>query len=416
MISFFAMIFIGLGNKIFQKLQTAPMHNYPFFLNLWTTFIYIPCSFAYIIPAIRYTNLITPEERAVPQYKFAVMGTLDGLAGIMQIFASNYLPGGLLILLQQSAIPISMAISRVLLKAKYKLYHYIGALIVFGGLVIVLLPMFLHPDPGQKNAVLWVIVMLLSCVPMTLSSVYKEKALGDVDIDVVYLNGWVAVYQFLTCIPFAIPSAYAVGLTVSDVPSSVSNGFRCYIGHNSVTTATSSTPLDDCSRSTAFVNIYLIFNLSYNILIILILKYGSANILWLALTIMVPMGNAAFALDFVPGHKPMKGTDIGGLVVIMTGLIVYRFWHLIQNKFFTKPGSATELEETAAGDGKKRARLYVRGDQVEAAEALLETIQQRPPKLERSSTTIRSAYFSRLGISAHGRGADSPPRGSVNRV
>lgn len=35
-----------------------------------------------------------------------------------------------------------------------------------------------------------------------------------------------------------------------------------------------------------------LFNLNYNVLIILILKYGSSNILWLAMTVMVPMGKA----------------------------------------------------------------------------------------------------------------------------
>ena len=38
---------------------------------------------------------------------------------------------------------------------------------------------------------------------------------------------------------------------------------------------------------------------AYNILIIMILKWGSSNILWLAMTIMVPLGNLAFALPFV---------------------------------------------------------------------------------------------------------------------
>ena len=28
-LSFVAMIFVGLGNKIFQKLETIPMYNYP---------------------------------------------------------------------------------------------------------------------------------------------------------------------------------------------------------------------------------------------------------------------------------------------------------------------------------------------------------------------------------------------------
>lgn len=56
---------------------------------------------------------------------------------------------------------------------------------------------------------------VLSCLPMCLSSVYKEKALGDDDIDVIYLNGWVAVFQFMVSLLFAVPSAYAVGLPVT---------------------------------------------------------------------------------------------------------------------------------------------------------------------------------------------------------
>ncbi len=54
-------------------------------------------------------------------------------------------------------------------------------------------------------------------------SVYKEKALGDVDIDPVYLNGWVAVYQFLFSIPLLIPSAIASNVCVLCVP----RGFPC---------------------------------------------------------------------------------------------------------------------------------------------------------------------------------------------
>ena len=48
--SFLAMVIVGLGNKLFQIFETIPMHNYPYFLSLMTTFIYIPLSFAYIIP------------------------------------------------------------------------------------------------------------------------------------------------------------------------------------------------------------------------------------------------------------------------------------------------------------------------------------------------------------------------------
>ena len=39
MLSFLSMVVIGLFNKIFQKLETIPMRNYPNFLNLLTTFM-----------------------------------------------------------------------------------------------------------------------------------------------------------------------------------------------------------------------------------------------------------------------------------------------------------------------------------------------------------------------------------------
>ena len=73
-----------------------------------------------------------------------------------------------------------------------------------------------------------------------------------------------------------------------------------------------------------FVNLYLVFNIAYNILIIFILKYGSANILWLAMTVMVPLGNLAFALPFMPQHTSITVFDLTGLIVIMTGLLGYR--------------------------------------------------------------------------------------------
>ena len=58
-ISFILMVIVGLVNKIFSKLETIPMHNYPFFMSLFSSFIYIPTAFMYIIPMIKYGNAIT---------------------------------------------------------------------------------------------------------------------------------------------------------------------------------------------------------------------------------------------------------------------------------------------------------------------------------------------------------------------
>lgn len=346
-ISFLLLLVVGLGNKIFQKLQSLPMHNYPYFLSLFVTFLYVPLSFAYIWPMMIWGKEITAEQRAIPWYKFAVMGVLDGIAGVLQTFAVNYIPSGsLLILLTQSAIPISMLISKLILKAKYGIHHYSGAAVVLAGLIVVLLPNFIEPEANtsdESNLVItiWCGVMIFSCVPMTLSSVYKEKALGEVEIDVIYMNGWIAVYQSITSVALAIPSAYASGLTISELPKNLLDGAKCYVGTDSILHATSSVPADQCHSAPLFVTSYLLFNVVYNVLIIMILKYGSSNILWLAMTLMVPFGNLAFALHFVPGHQPLTVWNDVGLVLIMGGLIVYRFFPQFRSLFSAKKELAT---------------------------------------------------------------------------
>ncbi|KAF1794197.1 Chloroquine-resistance transporter-like [Phytophthora cactorum] len=297
LVSFVAMVFVGLGNKNSTRLQ-------------------IPISFAYILPMIQYGSAITWDQRSIPKRKFAVMGGLDSIAGILQVFAATYLGGSLIILLGQAAIPISMLISSLLLKAKYSGYQYVGAVVVTLGLLIVL---------GSGNSSSSTApIRTSSCVPMCLSSVYKEKTLGEAELDAVYLNGWIAVFQFLFSIPLTFPAAM-VGdhpVTPRELPENMYDGLMCYLGQNTITDGAHK---DDCEKATVYVTAYLLFNVAYNLLIILILKFGSANILWLAMTIMVPLGNVAFTFPFMPEHQPLHAKDIAGLLFIMLGLFVYRF-------------------------------------------------------------------------------------------
>jgi hypothetical protein len=98
-----------------------------------------------------------------------------------------------------------------------------------------------------------------------------------------------------------------------------------------------------------FVNIYLVFNQFYNLLIILILKYGSANLLYLALTLMVPLGNIAFTLP-IPGHTDLQVTDIVGLIIICLGLGIYRFAAKIAEAYNYRQGKPARPYEKLSGD------------------------------------------------------------------
>jgi len=360
----------------------------------------------------------------------------------MQIFAVNFITNAsILVLLSQSAIPISMMISKLFLKATYSLTQYLGAMIVCCGIIVVLTPQLTGKSTDEDNGhsqVVWAVVNIISCIPMALSSVYKEKALQGQDIDVVYLNGWVSVFQFILCIPLTIPSAFVVNLPLSELPQNLMDGFHCLMGRSSVYMATAALgaaaaasgsasgegmdgmdgsmddtsyapPEDHCARAPFYVWSYCIFNLLYNILIVVILKYGSANIMYLGSTALVPLTNAAFAMPWLPGHKPVKPTDLYGLIVIMLGITIYRFYEDLKTLVLRKLGIEDPDTPTAAEAERERTRkqvlqraaLYVGLNQAEALGPLMdERVKKaaRKKMVPRSPAQIRGSYMYRLGL------------------
>lgn len=361
-----------------------------------------------------FTNWITDEQKAIPKFKFAIMGGLDSISGIMATFAVNYITNAsLIVLVQQSAIPISMLISRISLNARYTTSQYIGAGIVLSGIVVVLMPTFLSSttssssSSGSSSEILWLVILVISCVPMTLSSVYKEKALGEVDIDIMYLNGWVAVFQTLIAIPLCFPSASLTGLSFAEIPGNLYGGFLCSFGINSITVANEKFQIDNCASAPLFVSTYLGFNIVYNILIIVILKYGSANILWMASTVIVPLSNVAFSLKITPGNKPLNQMDIVGLVVIMIGLVVYRFSTQLLTiyKLFTTSLTPEELlqqkqtNKIKSKEERKQTKL-IGLNQIESLNALIDlrvNLAERS-QLFRSPAQVRGEFLLKLGI------------------
>jgi uncharacterized membrane protein len=413
---FLLMLLFALGNRIFGRLQVYPMHNYPLMLSLLMIAIYIPVCFVYIIPTLLFTNNITQEQREIPKYKFAIMGAYDSLAGLLQTFAVNYITSSsTVVLVQQSAIPISMIVSSITMNSKYTMSQYVGAAIVMSGIVVVLIPNFSQPadtsGASGSTQLLWIGVMILSCVPMCLSSVYKEKALGEMEIDCTYLNGWVAVFQFVIAIPLCLPSAQVQGMPISNIMPNMYGGMRCWMGVNTITEDYNpyNQPLDNCASAPFYVTTYLFFNVVYNFLIVIILKYGSANILYLASTVIVPLSNVVFSLKFIPGSKPMGLMDLVGLVVIMLGLVVYRFSKQLLELWESLNGVVVDTEEmvkrmNARAVAKKvesRLARFIGWNQLDTYETFLDTkvLNAQTAALFRSPRIIRENYLLKLGVS-----------------
>jgi len=388
-------------------------HIIPYHIMHIHSFVYVPLCFAYILPVSKFhlfNNAIPAEVSVMNKKPFIVMGLLDCITCILLTFAAVYLPGSLLILLPQAAIPISMILSKHIKGESYFKYQYLGAVVVVLGILVVLEPLvtqrhvadytclaydehefcalcseetteegclshgitsgggdggsFVIHEPwnedenvvlrsliGQNDTstpdqlchwvpssssssgsststtLLWSVVTILACIPMTLSSIYKELSLSgsQQNLDPIFLNGWVAFYQLLFSFPLSVPAGMTSSPPVPphELPQNIWDGIKCYLGIATITTGCH--PDDQCHLAPLYVNVFLVFNVCFNILIVYVLKYGSANVLFMASTVMVPIGNLAFTLPFMPGSTPLKDSDIAGLLVILLGLVTYRF-------------------------------------------------------------------------------------------
>lgn len=79
----------------------------------------------------------------------------------------------------------------------------------------------------------------------------------------VYLNGWVAWFQFLLCFPLLYPSAMAISLPLDQLGPNLVDGLYCFLGTSTITEVApgSSMRIDDCASAPLYVSCFIAFNL-----------------------------------------------------------------------------------------------------------------------------------------------------------
>lgn len=351
------LLFSSVGNSIFNKKMTNAMPNYPYFLSQFTTLVYLPIFGAVVLYEFKFTDYITEEQTKFPKYKFFIMGMLDSIAGIFTLFGGVYTSGNTQGLLFQTVVPITMIMAYFILGTRYRISQVFGALVIMIGVVVVILPKFLYPstDPTESTTPdkpIFNIIFLLSVLPMAFSTIYKEIAFNDIELDVNYLQYWVAVWQFLfgfLLIPLNTFSFLGPNqMTWSELPYAIWNGMKCLGGYNTIVSHCGpkklgfDIPCDTCETAYVEVIVYLLFNCLYNVSITLLIKHGSAALLYIIMTLRLPIVNIAFSLKFV--ENPPEPFDwyyififytlvynrytIGGLISIIFGLSIYRYGSL----------------------------------------------------------------------------------------
>lgn len=130
---------------------------------------------------------------------------------------------------------------------------------------------------------------------MAASNVYKEKYLKVSNLDVWYMNAWVALWQFvfglisfpIVFIPLPPPGTYVEPSSVVDY---FWNGMKCFVGFNSLRG-------DQCSYFYVVFCIFLCFNVTYNILLLVVFQRGSSTLAVIASAARLVLSSFGFLVS-----------------------------------------------------------------------------------------------------------------------
>lgn len=354
----------SVGNNIFFKKMTNALPNYPFFLAQVTNMVYIPIFSGLVWYEIKFTRHITWEMRAFPKSKFFVMGLCDALAGMLMLVGGVHTTGSYQALLANTVIPVTMILSCAVLGTRFTCMQCMGALTILIGAGVVLGPSFLHSDTSDSavNSLVFNGIFVVSTVPQAFSAVYKDLVFSDemqIKMDVNYLQAWVAVWQLglgMLLIPLNTLSFLgATRVSWSQLLPSLVNGGKCMAGINSITqhciprhallsttasayatpfssssllpTSIALGPCDACTEVTwVIVSVYLLFNMTMAVMTVLVIKHGSASLMYMVATLRLPLLQMFFSLELIQQPPDtIRWNDIVGLLLTMAGLVAYRW-------------------------------------------------------------------------------------------
>uniref|UniRef100_K3WGK3 EamA domain-containing protein n=1 Tax=Globisporangium ultimum (strain ATCC 200006 / CBS 805.95 / DAOM BR144) TaxID=431595 RepID=K3WGK3_GLOUD len=268
------LLVLSMSSERFMfKLMVDRMESYRYFLCQLMTFLFIPPLFCIIGYKSTQDDFIEEEATEFPKLHFFAMGILDLLHAMLLFLAGGKTEPIQTLLFMQASIPLSALISSLVYGTRYTRIQILGMLGICGGILVSLLPNLedLDSDRNDDRESAWnSLFYLLAAVPGSLSMIYKERAIRDQPMDMVYLNAWVSVYQFIGGLMIAPIIFDAEFLHLNQKMS----GLECLInGKAEVTT-------DGCELGIVILVLYVLCNVCINLLLMQVIKMTSIAVMY----------------------------------------------------------------------------------------------------------------------------------------
>ncbi|OQS06890.1 Drug/Metabolite Transporter (DMT) Superfamily [Thraustotheca clavata] len=300
-----------------------------YFSNIILPIAFMVTSWPIVWYKMWFTEEITPEMRRFPHYKFALMGFFDTAYNLLGAFPTPHIGGNFANVLDQLNLPFNMILSVFFLNTNYKRCHILGAILVLYGGLVNMIPLFTGgdtlnmPDPS----VFWILLYISALIPAAASNVYKEIGLKDVDLDIWYANAWISFYQvalgIMTIWTIRIPALSDPPVPWSDFGHYVGIAHECFLG-NPVEFNGKALSCNDGIFTTFLW--FILFNMTYNQLMLYIFKEGSSVLFVVSSAVCLPMTDILYMFPFISGakaHQSFTIYDGFALFVLVIGLLVY---------------------------------------------------------------------------------------------
>lgn len=322
-------------SKVAANLYTQ---RFAFFVDQGNNLLYV--LFA-AVPMFRYFYTLggVPNElKAIPQYRFVIMGLLDAFGTFLSSIGAPACPGHLQVVLSQTLIPFTMICSYLFLSKSTTLKEAGAACIILAGAMISIsgrdqsqVPSDSTTSTGFEDYA--ILIYVLSNIPMAFSNVYKEVGFQAFNVDVWSMTCIVCFYQTFWTFALLFFQTFPVlsghpdhGLDLRTCWRDFVGGAQCFLGSQEIGNRLHM----NCSYAGLMLIVYVVFNLSFNTVSMSLTQYGSklgigSVLCSLAYAVKLPLSNILFAQPLIMGGdaETLSPRSILGLAIVVSGFLVY---------------------------------------------------------------------------------------------
>jgi len=338
-------IIFGSLNKVANKIMTKPMGKYSFFLALFNGIAYVIVEYGILF--VRYNlKWVSRDDMMFPWRRmetepgsstkwwdtlwgvkyFILIGLMDGLGTVLSLIPTPYLSGPMLPVMSQTTVFFCLICSVLMLRARYTMYQIGSVFIVVAGTVVSLIPDFLHQDTDDPIG--WLLLYAFSMLPGAISFTIKELVFRKrKHLELFIVNSTGSLFQLLfwpATLPFVVLLQQTNGKPLGEY---IKNGFECFGGH---------TPANEgnhCSPDPYPYLVYIGINITFNILLLLLLKRASALQGFMATNAVTPVSVILFLIHWpLIGSSSVSNYTILSLFIVLTGLGLYRYTTVLKER------------------------------------------------------------------------------------